>query len=77
MSLFLARTRGTRMLLSRTLFEVEHDEGTDDASERVHPEPAKSAGEQQAYDDKHRHRGVGDDVNDRGSRRILPDRIPQ
>ena len=64
---------------------------TDDAGERVYPEPAKSAGEQQGYDDENPHRGVGEgnrtircDLNPfqemdgkSPSRRILPDRIPQ
>ena len=47
------------------------DERTDDAGERVHPEPAKSAGEQQAYDDENRHRGVGEDVDDGGAHIIV------
>lgn len=64
---------------------------TDDAGEQVHPEPAKSAGKRQAYDDVNPHRGVGEgnrtircDLNPfqemdgkSPSRRILPDRIPQ
>ena len=44
---------------------------TDDAGERVHPEPAKGAGEQQANDDENRHGGVGDDVNDGGAHIVV------
>src|SRR5271169_4762436 len=39
------------------------DARADDARERVHPGPAKSAGQDQADDDQHRYGGVGDDVN--------------
>src|ERR1700722_19758221 len=39
------------------------DASPDDAGERGHPEPATGARKQQAEDDKHRHRSVGNDVN--------------
>jgi hypothetical protein len=88
-----AAIQGPRLSRSRIVIAPVTVAGdrTDDAGERVHPELAQSAGEQQVYDDENRHRRVGEgnrmircDLNpfqemDRKSpsRRILPDRIPQ
>ena len=47
------------------------DAGTDDAGERVHPEPAERAGEQQADDHQHRNGGVGDDVDHGGAHVVV------
>ncbi len=47
------------------------DASPDDAGERVHPKPAKGAGEQQADDHKHRHGGVGDHMDDGGAHVVV------
>ena len=50
--------------------------GSDDARERVHPEPAERTGEQQADNHQHRYRGVGDHVDDRGPHVVVALRAP-
>ena len=47
------------------------DAGADDAGERVHPQPAEGAGEQQADDHQHRDGGVGHDVDDGGAHVVV------
>src|SRR3984957_3880817 len=46
--------------------------GPYDARERVHPEPAKGAGEQQADDDENRNSSIRNDMNDGGAHVIVP-----
>ena len=49
--------------------------GTNDAHQRVDPEPAEGAGEQQAQDDEHGDGGVREDVNDRGAHVVVAPHI--
>src|SRR5208282_193365 len=39
--------------------------------ERVHPEPAKRAGEQQPHDDENRYGGVSDDLDNGGAHIVV------
>ena len=45
--------------------------GADDSGQRVHPEPAERAGEQQSDNDQHRNRRVGDHVDDGGAHVVV------
>ena len=47
------------------------DGGTDNARQRVHPEPAKRADEHQARDHKHGHCGIGHDVDNGGAHVVV------
>ncbi len=50
---------------------TDDDAGADQAGERVHPQPAEAAGQQQADDDQDRHRRVGHDVHHRRAQIVV------
>src|ERR1700727_1737727 len=50
---------------------ARNHQSADETGERVHPEPAERACQQQAGDDQHRYGGIGHHMNDRGAHIVV------